>query len=229
MNATQENLKNYQLPDIELNLSEILGAAKFIEKIIDFRSRFTATHSSGVSAVAEELARTAGFTENECCMIKIAGYLHDLGKLAIPAEIIEKPGKLTKQEYEIVRNHVYYSYHILKNIKGFEEINRTASFHHERLNGKGYPFGLTGDMLSPSARIMCVADVFTAITEDRPYRKGMDSGSAMAVLFGMAQRDEVDSEIVSCLEKNYDRINNARIEAQISAVKEYQKLLAPIV
>jgi putative nucleotidyltransferase with HDIG domain len=227
-NATRKDLERHQFSDIELGLPELLGAAKLIEKIIDFRSRFTATHSSGVSAVAEELAKTTGLSENECCMVKIAGYLHDLGKLAIPAEIIEKPGKLTEREYGVIRNHTYHSYRILKNVKGLEEINRIASFHHERLNGKGYPFGLSGNELSPGARIMCVADVFTAITEDRPYRKGMDSKSALNVLFNMAERDDVDSEIVSSLRDNYDRINNVRIEAQLSAIKEYQEFLVSI-
>lgn len=227
MNAPGEDFRKQNFTDIELDINGVFGVAKFIEKIIDFRSRFTATHSSGVSAVAEELARIAGLNEKECTKIKIAGYLHDLGKLAIPVEILEKPDRLTKEEFNIVKKHTFYSYHILKNIKGLEEINHFASFHHERLNGKGYPFGLTGDKLSQGSRIMCVADVFTAITEDRPYRKGMDSQSALKVLQNMADNEDIDAYLAECLKSNYDRINEVRINAQLAAEKEYEEFLHP--
>jgi len=227
-NAQKESFRRDDFEDIILDLDGVFGVARLIEKIIDFRSRFTATHSSGVAAVAEELARAAGFRENECAMIKIAGYLHDLGKLAIPVEIIEKPDRLTEEEFNIMKKHTYYSYHILKKIKGLKDINHFASFHHERLNGKGYPFGLKADELSPGARVMCVADIFTAITEDRPYRKGMDTKQALRALQSMVENDEIDPDLVDCLKSNYDRINGVRAESQLAAVKKYEEFLNPV-
>jgi HD-GYP domain-containing protein (c-di-GMP phosphodiesterase class II) len=128
------------LPTIEQDIDDLLSLAKVFAHIIDFRSRFTATHSSGVSATATALAKLARFTERECKMMSIAGYLHDLGKLAVPTEILEKPAKLTEDDFNIMRRHTYLTYRALEVIDGFDTINTWASFHHERINGSGYPF-----------------------------------------------------------------------------------------
>lgn len=125
---------------VEVDMETLLDLSRLFSKIIDFRSRFTATHSSGVAATAEALGRLLGFSEKECRMMKVAGYLHDLGKLAVPAEILEKPGRLTMEEFCIIKAHTFYTYRILERLEGLEIINTWASFHHERLDGKGYPF-----------------------------------------------------------------------------------------
>ncbi|AZR73977.1 phosphohydrolase [Anoxybacter fermentans] len=208
---------------VGLDLEELLNLTRLFSRIIDFRSRFTATHSSGVAATAEALAKIMGMSKRECMMMRIAGYLHDLGKLAVPAEILEKPGKLTGDEFNIIKGHTFYTYRILENVGGLEEINTWASFHHERLDGKGYPFHHKADDLSLGARIMAVADVFTAITEDRPYRKGMTKDKALHVLKKMVNNSALDPMIVSSLIKNYEEINSIRIAAQITASKEYEE------
>ena len=123
-----------------------------------------------------------GFSAWECQLIRVAGNLHDLGKLAVPAEILEKSGQLTDAEYNLIKGHSFYTYHILEAIDELEIITAWAAFHHERLDGSGYPFQISGDQLSLPARIVAVADVFTAITEDRPYRVGMDPDQALSVL-----------------------------------------------
>ncbi|MCG0276504.1 MAG: HD domain-containing protein, partial [Thermosediminibacteraceae bacterium] len=174
------------LPTLELDMEKLTDIAKLFSQIIDFRSRFTATHSSGVAASAELLAKLAGFSGRECQMMRIAGYLHDLGKLAVPPEILEKPRQLTKEEFEIIRCHPFFTYRILEPLKELYEITTWASFHHERLDGNGYPFHYSGHDLPLGARIMAVADVFCAITEDRPYRKGMTKEEALNVLDEMA-------------------------------------------
>lgn len=216
------SIKEQKLKDTVLDFEETIEITKLFERIIDFRSSFTANHSSGVAAVAEALGRFAGLEEGRCILLRIAGYLHDVGKLAIPVEYIEKPGKLTNEEYEAVKLHALYSYQVLSKIKGFEEINRFASFHHERLNGKGYPFFLKKDDLDIESRIVCVADIFTAITEDRPYRKGMCSENSLRVLKTMADNNGIDPELVSILEEFYDQINIIRIEAQAASESEYK-------
>ena len=208
---------------IELDLKGLLSLAKVFCQIIDFRSRFTATHSSGVAAVAEALSRLIGFSRRECQMMKIAGYLHDLGKLAVPTEILEKPAKLTEDDFNIIKSHPFYTYRILETISDLEVINTWASFHHERLDGRGYPFHHKGENLSLGSRIMAVADVFTAITENRPYRKGMSSDKASQILQQMAQDLALDSNIVSTLSLHYDEVNSVRIAAQTAAFKEYQE------
>ncbi|MEQ8171066.1 MAG: HD domain-containing phosphohydrolase, partial [Candidatus Eremiobacterota bacterium] len=184
-----------KLPSIELNLKELVNLGKLFCQIIDFRSHFTATHTSGVAATAECLARLSGFSERECHLMRLAGYLHDLGKLAVPAEILEKPGKLTEEEFGIIRSHTYYTYVTLEHVNEFDIINSWASFHHERLDGRGYPFRLNKQDLSIGSRIMSVADVFTALTEDRPYRTGMDSEKTMKTIRTMAENSALDKHI----------------------------------
>lgn len=217
-----------RLATIELGTEGLLSLAKLFSHIIDFRSRFTATHSSGIVASAEALARFAGFSERECQMMRIAGYLHDLGKLAVPTEILEKPAKLTEEEFNVIRSHTFHTYRTLEPIGDLDVINAWASFHHERIDGRGYPFHHKGQDLSLGSRIMAVADVFTAITEDRPYRKGMTSDRALQILRQMAENSALDSHVVSLIGLHFDEINSLRVAAQEASVEEYQKFLQPL-
>lgn len=216
--------RRVKLEAIELDMSGLLSLSQVFSRIIDFRSRFTATHSSGVAASASALAKLAGCSERECEMMKVAGYLHDLGKLAVPAEILEKPGGLTRRQQDIVRCHPFYTYRTLERIGEMTTINSWCSFHHERLDGSGYPFHLKQADLSLGSRIMAVADVFTAITEDRPYREGMSTEGALAVLYDMVEADALAANVVSLLVENFDEINTVRITAQAAAVHEYHQL-----
>lgn len=209
---------------IGINLTSLLDLARIFSRIIDFRSRFTATHSSGVAASAEALARLIGFSERECTMMKVAGFLHDLGKLAVPTEVLEKPGPLSPQERDLIRCHTFHTYRTLENIGDFALINAWASFHHECLDGSGYPFHLTREELSLGSRIMAVADVFTAITEDRPYRRGMESEQALATIGEMVARQALDPLVVEVLRANFALINTVRMEAQAASIREYSQL-----
>lgn len=221
--ATSILAQKFKQASIELNLEGLAKLAKMFCQIIDFRSRFTATHSSGVAACAEALAAFIGFSERECRMIKISGYLHDLGKLAVPPEILEKPGKLTDYELSIIKSHTYYTHNILRSIRDLDVINAWAAFHHERLDGKGYPFHHKGEYISLGARIIAVADVFTAITEDRPYRKGMEDGRAVQILEQMTENGALDPNVVSVLKQHYDEINSIRKASQEEACRNYQE------
>jgi len=218
--------KEARLRTIILTLSQLNDLAMFFSNIIDFRSAFTATHSHGVAASAVALARIVGFSERECELMRIAGHLHDLGKLAVSKEILEKAAKLTKKEFEVIRSHTYYTYHILDTLDDFDTINTWAAFHHERLNGKGYPFHHRGADLSLGSRIMSVADVFTAIAEDRPYRKSMSREEIIKVLKNMADASSLDSELVSLVEQHFDEMNQARRAAQTEQYMEYEKILS---
>ncbi|MCL5981514.1 MAG: HD domain-containing protein [Firmicutes bacterium] len=221
--ASPPNLVLPWVPTIEVDMDELLALAELFSRVIDFRSRFTATHSSGVAASAERLAGLIGFSARECRMMRIAGYLHDLGKLAVPAEILEKPSGLTKAELNLIRGHTYHTHRILAPLAGLNEINTWASFHHERLDGNGYPFHHQGRDLPLGSRIMAVADVFTAIMEDRPYRKGMPEERAVQILQQMADEQALDPNIVSLLRFHFAGINASRREAQAKAAEKYQQ------
>lgn len=209
------------LPDAELNMNELINIAKIFSHIIDYRSPFTAVHSAGVSEVATLLAQMIGFSEIECRMMSVAGYLHDIGKLAVPAEILEKPAKLSTEEFNIMKSHVYHSYRILEAVSGIDIINTWASFHHERMDGKGYPFHIKGGELPIGSRIMAVADVFTAITEDRPYRKGMSGEEALKIIEDMAKNSRLDQSIVGIAGTYFRHLDDIRINAQSKAAAEY--------
>lgn len=212
----------------EYSLEDINKLAVLFSQLIDFRSRFTATHSSGVASVAEVLCYLCGYSEEECKITKIGGYFHDIGKLIVPNEILEKNGKLTPEEFSIIKRHPFYSYKLLKKIKPLKEIAFYAASHHERLNGTGYPFGLKGEEIPHLARIMAVADVFTAITEDRPYRKGMSSEGVIKVLRGMVKASILDGEIVELLEDNFREVQIIREKAQTQAFERFERFYAKI-
>lgn len=209
---------------VELDLAEIGSLAQVFSRVIDFRSSFTATHSSGVATIAEAMARLVGYSENECGMMKVAGYFHDLGKLAVPTEILEKNGPLTKRETEIVRCHPFHTYRALEHIEAFSTIIRWGAFHHETPNGSGYPFNIAGNELPLGSRIVAVTDVFTAITENRPYRQGMDADQAKAVLIDQAAAGRLDPKITALLLHNYHELNVLREQVQSDLTDEYSAM-----
>ena len=205
-----------------IDLETLRCFAKVIAQIIDFRNRFTATHSSGVAAVALRLAIVAGLTERECRLMEITGFLHDLGKIGVSNNILEKKGPLNDEELNVVKKHSYYTYAVLSKISGLEQIAAWAAYHHERHDGTGYPFHVKGKDFSRLARIIAVADVMTALTENRPYRTGMDRERATKTLSHMAESGGIDKSIVRLANVNYSYINNARIKAQRQAHREYE-------
>ncbi len=209
-----------------ITLDETVILTEFMSKIIDFRSPFTAMHSAGVATTAVALAELVGMSEDECKMMRIAGHLHDLGKLKIPDEILEKPGKLTDEEFNIMKEHAYYTWFLLKDVGGFEQISAWAALHHEKLNGSGYPFHLSESELSLGSRIMTVADIFSALTEERPYRKSMEKGRVVTIIREDAHRGLLSNSIVDLLIEHYEEINERRAAESKAASKKYQEILA---
>ena len=142
-------------------------------RTIDAKDRYTNGHSIRVARYSREIARRLNKSEKEQEEIYYAGLLHDVGKIRIPAAVINKPGKLTDEEYEMLKIHPVTSYHILKDIYDDKTIALGAKFHHERYDGKGYPNGLTGDNIPEIARIIGVADTYDAMTSNRSYRMSL--------------------------------------------------------
>ncbi|PIQ96711.1 MAG: hypothetical protein COV67_08070 [Nitrospinae bacterium CG11_big_fil_rev_8_21_14_0_20_56_8] len=202
------------LPEIPLGLDGLEELTRFFSMIIDTRSHFTANHSSGVASSAAELARLMGLSSVECKKIRIAGYLHDLGKLAVSETILEKPARLDRKEMQIMKAHTYHTYNILREVEGLEEIAEWASFHHERLHGEGYPFHVTAEHLPLGSRVMAVADIFTALAEDRPYRKGMALNEIRGEFSNLLKQGGLDEEVVRVLIENLDQVDRIRTVSQ---------------
>jgi len=206
---------------IDMTLDDMLETAKLLSRIIDFRCVFTATHSAGVATVAHKLAQLSGMDEKESKVAMIAGYLHDIGKLAIPSEILYKNDKLTYDEIQIVRKHPYFTYTILNSFQIFDVIKDWASFHHEFMDGSGYPFHISGKKLCAGSRIMTIADIFTAMTEERPYRKCEPKDNLINILKDMVRANKIDERYVNILVENYDQVFESRAKFQQEAMAEF--------
>jgi HD-GYP domain-containing protein (c-di-GMP phosphodiesterase class II) len=202
------------LPRVAVDLDELLEISKFFALVVDCRSRFTATHSGGIAACAAELGRLAGMSRNECKMLKIAGYVHDIGKLAVPNTILEKDGPLTSEEWHVMRSHTYHTRNILGRVTGLEEITAWAAEHHETLDGKGYPLRLAETNISLGSRIVAVSDIFTALSEDRPYRKGYGEARIREVFEQHVAAGRLSREIVRLLFDHFGALDRVRRRAQ---------------
>ncbi|MCK4343467.1 MAG: HD domain-containing protein [Phycisphaerae bacterium] len=229
LDAASERIYSVLLRQVDwpvLTIDEVaLGPiAETFARIVDAASPWTAVHSAGVAATAVALAERLNFSPRELHLMRAAGYLHDLGKLSVPTSILDKPGRLTKEEFFAVKAHTYHTFRILDTIGGMPQICEWAAFHHERLDGSGYPFHHTGDDLTLGSRIMAVADVFTAVAEDRPYRKGMPSKESLAVLQELAQKGALDSDVARVLKDAYGDIDEARRREQAQYGAEQQQL-----
>ncbi len=217
--------KKISLDLISIKSKELFGLVNLFRRIIDFRSRFTSTHTAGVGAVAAEMAILKGLDEEIVRKVKIAGYLHDIGKLTVSSEILDKPGFLTHEEFNIIRGHTYFTNEFLSSIEVFSEIGAWASQHHERLNGRGYPFHFEQTEICTESRILAIADVFTALTEDRPYRKGVPAKEAMIVLNVGVQKREMDAELIELLNTHLEQIDQIRKTAQDESRLEYERFI----
>jgi len=173
----------WQLPatrELEIGFTDDL-AATFAD-LIDQKSQFTARHSRSVAEIVERLARGLGWEEERLHEIYIAGLLHDLGKLSIPKKILDKPGALDSNEINVIRTHTYYTHRLLTEAGFPTRMVGWAAHHHERLDGKGYPFALASHEIDEGSRLMAIADIYAALTEDRPYRLAMTPDEALALL-----------------------------------------------
>ena len=180
---------------IECTYKEIRDITKTLSTIIDSKSPYTQLHSSGLAEKATKLAGHYGYSQEDTYELIIASDLHDIGKLAVPSDILEAKRKLTIDEYEIIKEHTYYTRIALQGIKGFENIVEWASNHHEKLNGDGYPFGKDASELDFNSRLMGCLDIYQALTEDRPYRPSLSHKVAMRILTDMKNDSFIDSKI----------------------------------
>lgn len=157
-------------------LAEIFG------HLIDQKSAFTGRHSRSVAEAAVALAEGLGWNSKDVRDMRLAAFLHDLGKLAIPRKVLDKPGALNEEEIQTIRAHTYYTYNLLTAAEFSENIVKWGAYHHERLDGRGYPFRLAANDICIGARLMSIADIFTALTEERPYRNASPKGKAISIM-----------------------------------------------
>lgn len=175
------------------------ATTRAIADFADLKSPYLVGHSPGVATLAEAAARSAGLPEVECAALRWAGHLHDIGRVGVPVGIWNKPGRLSEAEWECVRLHPYYTDRVLARVGALGVITALASRHHERTDGSGYFRGLSGSMLTLSARILAAADTYHALTEPRPHRSAHSPAAAAEVVRAEVKAGRLDGAAVEAV------------------------------
>jgi len=174
--------------------------------MIENRDSYTGGHSKRVAEYAKAIAHAYGYNEDECSKIYKATILHDIGKIAIPDSVLLKPGKFNKHEISIMKNHVIFSEAILKKIPVVNELAFDVSCHHERVDGSGYPRGLSGDEIPPVGSIVAICDTFDAMTTNRIYKGRKDKSEAIELIKSLAG-SHYDEKIVKVAARVFEQID----------------------
>ncbi|MBD3830243.1 MAG: HD domain-containing protein [Arcobacter sp.] len=197
VNPLEKILPNFS---IEVSLEKFLSITKIFSKIIDGKSKFTAKHSVDLEEKSLKLVEYFNLDEETKLKIQIASNLHDIGKLGTPNAILDKEGSLTNQELFEIKKHAYLTHSILSKLENFNDITKWASAHHEKLDGSGYPFGLTSNELGLEERIVSCLDFYQALVEDRPYRNSMSHNDAISILRKNLSDYKIDIDIVNAID-----------------------------
>lgn len=206
------------------SVSEALEYLKMIVYSIDFRSEFTVTHTINTVSIALNIARHFGLDKTQMENIYLGAFLHDVGKIAIPHDILECPGRLTDEQMAIMRTHVKETEYIIKGVVP-DEICQIAIRHHEKLDGSGYPYGLSGEELNLSQRIVAVADVVSALTSKRSYKEPFPKEKTLAIL-GQMSKTQLDKSVCDYVTNNYDSIILTTEEERQKVIQMYRKIMA---
>jgi len=185
----------------ELHEPRSLDSIRFVEaftRIVDSRLVSTRGFSTRVAALSDQLGRALGFTEAHRRRLVVAAHLHDVGQLAVPASILAKPALLDVEDMTLLRLHPIYSYDLVAGIPGMEEVAQWVATHHERVDGRGYPDGRSGEDIPIEARILSVADTYVALTSDRPHRSRSTATDASRVLHSVAGT-QLDAHLIDVL------------------------------
>ena len=178
--------------------------AEAFARVIDAKSPFTARHSQRVAEIADGIAAVLDFNADERRIMRRAALLHDIGKLAISNRILDKPGKLNDEEFRAIRTHPAHTLSILERAPCFAELAQLAANHHEKLDGSGYPRSLDADDLDMPMRVIAVADVYEALTADRPYRGPLPVDEALAIIDREVPQ-RLDADVRNALEIHLGR------------------------
>ncbi len=220
--ADIQNIERLVL-ELEPGAAPMLATDERLDKIayafasvIDAKTPFTYRHSTNVAGYAASIATALGYDARTSRDVLRAGLLHDIGKLGISNRILDKPAALTDVERNEMKKHPAWTWEILEHVPAFHHFALPASLHHERLDGTGYPWGIPAEGLDYAARILCISDVFEALTADRPYRGSMDPTAALTIMNREVGRafDPTMMEVASslALDGTFARISNGSID-----------------
>lgn len=199
--SNYENQRLYELVSKEYN-QEIEGSKSLmvsLANVIEAKDAYTDGHTRRVSSIAKALGQTLMLNAREIEILEIAGIIHDVGKVGIPEAILNKPGQLTEEEFEMMKNHPAIGEKICRPLGALKDFLAPIRHHHEKLDGTGYPDGLKGDSIDLVTRILSVADIFDALFSDRPYRSRLPIEKVKSIMFEEADRELIDLRVVDAL------------------------------
>jgi HD-GYP domain-containing protein (c-di-GMP phosphodiesterase class II) len=209
--ATLESLRDENIGDTLKSLLppwkvavediSVIRLAGFIARVIDCKSHFTRKHTEQIANRAWLLSGHYGYADAERAQFFLAAALHDIGKIATPLNILEKPGSLAQEEFNTIKQHAHYTYDWLGGIEGLGNIWRWASQHHEKIDGSGYPLGLRAEELDFNSRLLACIDIYQAVCEERPYHAARSHRETMPILYSMAGQGKIDEKIVKDMDE----------------------------
>ena len=204
-------------------MTETLEYLKMVVYSIDFRSDHTVTHTVNTISLALNIARYFGLQGEMLEKIYLGALLHDVGKIAIPTEILEYPGRLTSEQMDVMRTHVVETKLLIEGIVP-EDICQIAIRHHEKLDGSGYPMGLKAAALTQPQRIVAVADIVSALSSRRSYKDPFPKEKTLTILNQMSQ-SQLDPEICRYVIEHYDAIMEATQGSRLRVIQQYQGIM----
>lgn len=221
-NAEDETFRSIMWGE-PLSQEEVTEYLKMLIYTIDFRSRHTVTHTITTTSISYEIARKMDLDESYWNKVVCGALLHDVGKIGIPVEILEFPGKLSPQAMKIMRGHVQITEQIFGGVID-DDIQQIALRHHEKIDGSGYPLGLKGDDLTVGDRIVAVADIVSALAGTRSYKQAYPKERIVNIITEMKDEKKIDARIVDIIVQNYDEIMEATSVRCRPVMEKYQKI-----
>ena len=191
----------------EFSEEELKKWIRMVAFLIDFRSESTVTHTITMVSASISIAKQMGLGKQQLDEIYTGAYIHDLGKIAIPLEILEKPGKLTFDEMEVMKTHILLTGNIIRGHVS-DNVYKIAIRHHEKVNGEGYPYGIKAEELTLAEKIVAVADIYSALSGKRSYKEKFEKDKIISIMKQMAEREQIDKEVVNVLVENFEEIAN---------------------
>ena len=212
-----------KITSLGISSQEAVTYLRMLVYSIDFKSQYTVLHSLNTTTVSVFLARKLGLEAESVQKIYFGAMVHDLGKMAVPMEILEFPGRLNADQMKIMKSHARLTNELVSGLLP-EEICHIAARHHEKLNGSGYPLGLTADQLTLDDRIVAVADIFSALVSRRSYKEPFDRQKTFAILQDMVDRNEIDAQVVALLMQTFEELTEVLTRRQQPILALYETL-----
>ena len=191
----------------EFSEEELKKWIRMVAFLIDFRSESTVTHTITMVSASIAIAKQMGLTKQQLDEIYTGAYIHDLGKIAVPLEVLEKPGKLTPDEMEVMKTHILLTGNIIRGHVS-DTVYKIAMRHHEKMDGNGYPYGIKEDEMSIEEKIVAVADIYSALSGKRSYKDSFSKEKIVSIMQQMAENGQIDKDVVRVLIEHYEEVVN---------------------